>query len=249
VTSNCNRWRAQAQAMRRFGAWAGMIGSMLFVSVFTIEGLLCRGYDPASMYISALSLGPRGWIQITNFIVVGLLIILFAKGVAAEFGVTAHIGVTLLMLIGISLVASGLFVMDPATVPFFQMSAHSDLHYLFGALVFSLAPASCFVFFTRFSRVSAWRAFGWWTLRDSDSHGRGDWFPQDRRALSSIQCAPPVARRHSTRDHRSFLHLGVHLWSGDAQALSLNPEPPPRDLPKYAKVSRAHILAGCGKTT
>jgi hypothetical protein len=154
----------QAQAMRRFGAWAGVIGSMLFVSVFTIEGLLRPGYDPASMYISALSLGPRGWIQITNFIVVGLLIILFAKGVATEFGVTAHIGVTLLMLIGTSLVASGLFVMDPATVPFFQMSAHSELHYLFGAIVFSLAPASCFVFFTRFSRVSAWRACRWWTL-------------------------------------------------------------------------------------
>jgi len=119
----------QAQAMRRFGAWAGVIGSMLFVSVFTIEGLLRRGYDPASMYIRALSLGPRGWIQITNFIV--LLIILFAKGVAAEFGVTAHIGVTLLMLIGISLVASGLFVMDPATVPFFQMSSTISLARLF----------------------------------------------------------------------------------------------------------------------
>jgi hypothetical membrane protein len=154
----------QALAAHRLGAWAGVIGSVLFVGVFTIEGLLRPGYDTASMYISALSIGPRGWIQVANFMVVGLLIVLFARGVAAEFGKTAPIGVTLLTLIGISLFASGPLVMDPATVPFMQMSLHSQLHYLFGAIVFSLAPASCFAFFARFGRIRTWRALRWWTL-------------------------------------------------------------------------------------
>jgi hypothetical membrane protein len=152
------------QAIRRLGAWAGVIGSVLFIGVFTIEGWLRPGYDASSIYISALSMGQRGWIQIANFIITGVLIVLFAQGVAAEFGKTARAGVTLLTLIGISLIASGPLVMDPMNIPFSQMSAHSKLHYLFGAIVFSLAPASCLVFFKRFGSAPGWRAFRWWTL-------------------------------------------------------------------------------------
>ena len=148
----------------RLGAWAGVIGSVLFVAVFTIEGQLRPGYEPASMYISALSLGPRGWIQMANFMAVGLLILLFARAVAATFGKTAPIGVALLTIIGIGFFASGPFVMDPAATPFDRMSLHSKLHYLFGAIVFSFAPISCFVFFRRFSQAPAWRSLRWWTL-------------------------------------------------------------------------------------
>jgi uncharacterized protein DUF998 len=154
----------QTAATRRLEALAGVVGSLLFVSVFTIEGARRAGYDAASMYISALSIGPRGWIQIANFMVFGALLLLFARGVAAEFGSTARIGVTLLSLIGSSFVASGPFVMDPVGVAFTQMSLHSQLHYLFGAIVFSLAPVSCFVFFRRFGQTPAWRPLRWWTL-------------------------------------------------------------------------------------
>jgi hypothetical membrane protein len=154
----------QTAATRRLEAWAGVVGSLLFVSVFTIEGALRPGYDAASMYISALSMGPRGWIQIVNFMVFGALLLLFARGVAAEFGRTARVGVTLLILIGLSFIASGPFVMDPVSVAFTKMSLHSQLHYLFGAIVFSLAPVSCFVFFRRFGQAPTWRALRWWTL-------------------------------------------------------------------------------------
>jgi hypothetical protein len=152
----------RAPAFGRIGAWAGLIGSVTFVAVFTIEGLLRPGYDPASMYISALSLGPRGWIQIANFMVAGALIVLFARGIAARFG--GSLGTTFITLIGIGLFASGPFVMDPVGTSFFQMSGHSKLHYLFGAVVFSLAPASCFVFFWYLGRAPGWRMFRWWTL-------------------------------------------------------------------------------------
>jgi len=45
---------------RRMTAGAGMLGPALFVGVFTLEGWLRPGYAPKAMYISALSLGPRG---------------------------------------------------------------------------------------------------------------------------------------------------------------------------------------------
>jgi hypothetical membrane protein len=66
-------------------AWAGIIGPALFVSVFTIEGWLRPGYELLKMYISALSLGSRGWIQMANFIILGVLLFVFTRGVAAEF--------------------------------------------------------------------------------------------------------------------------------------------------------------------
>jgi hypothetical protein len=88
---------------RQLGAWAGMIGSVIFAAIFTLEGCLRPGYNPLGMFVSELSLGPRGWIQIVNFIV-------------------------------------------------------------FGALVFSLSPVSCFVFFHLFRKDTKWRSLQWWTL-------------------------------------------------------------------------------------
>src|ERR1019366_5827171 len=150
----------------RPGAWAGIAGPTLFVTVFTIEGWLRPGYRPASMFISALSLGPRGWIQMANFVVVGLAFLLFARGVATEFkeGRAARLGSTLLTIIGCCFVLSGPFVMDPITVPAAEMSLHSKLHYAFGALAVTLGPVSCFPFALRFRHDRKWRSFLWWTL-------------------------------------------------------------------------------------
>jgi hypothetical protein len=157
--------RTQRSDARRLGGWAGIAGSVLFVTVLTIEGWARPGYEPASMFISALSLGPRGWIQIANFILLGALFLVFAGGVAAEFrSGTASRGATLLRIIGVSFLASGPFVMDPAGVPWELMSWHSRIHYLFGAVVFSLGPVSCFVFYRRFRGDPTWRSLRWPTL-------------------------------------------------------------------------------------
>ncbi len=151
---------------RQLAAWAGMIGPALFVTIFTLEGWLRPGYNPLGMYVSELSLGPRGWIQIVNFVVFGLLFLFFARGVAAEFrqGKASKAGPLLLTIIGFSFLVSGPFVMDAASTPQDLMSWHSKLHWLFGALVFSLAPVSCFVFLRRFWKDPKWQSFRWWTL-------------------------------------------------------------------------------------
>lgn len=148
------------------GALAGMVGSVLFVSVFTIEGYLRPGYDPGSMFVSELSLGPRGWIQIANFITTGLLVLLFTRAIAAEFkaGKASKAGPILLTVIGFSLLVSGPLVMDPASTPRELMSLRSRLHWSFGSLMFSLSPLSCFVFWRRFRRDAKWRSLAWWTL-------------------------------------------------------------------------------------
>jgi hypothetical protein len=152
--------------MRRLGGWAGMLGSAIFVLVFTIEGWLRPGYNPLSMHISALSLGQRGWIQITNFICLGLLLALFTWGVASEIktGRASRWGVILLAVLSALFIISGPFVMDPAGTPQSEATLHGTIHGLAGGFVFLLMPVTMFVFLRRFRIDPAWRFIYRWTF-------------------------------------------------------------------------------------
>src|SRR5258707_6087546 len=59
---------------------AGVIGSILFVLVFTIQGLLRPGYSPINQVVSDLGIGQDAWILNTDLVVFGLLSMLFAIG-------------------------------------------------------------------------------------------------------------------------------------------------------------------------
>jgi hypothetical protein len=151
---------------RLIAAWAGMLGSALFVAVFTIEGWLRPGYNPLGVFVSELSMGSRGWIQIANFVVSGALLLVFARGIAAEIktGKASRAGSIILTTIAICLLASGPFVTDPAGIPREQMSWHGTIHGIFGAIVFVLMPVCCFVFLRRFRVDVTWQSLQWWTL-------------------------------------------------------------------------------------
>ena len=151
---------------RRLAAWAGIIGSALFVAVFTLEGWLRPGYEPLKTYVSALSLGPRGWIQIVNFLVFGALFFVFTRGIAAEFesGKASRWGLILLTIIAVCYFVSGPFVMDPTGTPLNQTTVHGTIHGIAGAIVFVLMPVSCFVYLRRFRADPKWQALQWWTL-------------------------------------------------------------------------------------
>lgn len=143
-----------------------MIGPILFVAIFLIEGWLRPGYDPIHMFVSELALGARGWIQIANFLVYGMLFLIFARGVAAAFATrpASGVGSSLLTLNAIRTIGVGLFVTDPAATPFQTMSWHGTLHLLLAAIAFVLWPLTCFVFYRRFRVDPAWRPLAGWTL-------------------------------------------------------------------------------------
>ena len=44
------------------------------------------------------------------------------------------------------------------------MTIHGTLHGIFGGIVFSLMPISCFVFLRRFREDLKWQFLQWWTL-------------------------------------------------------------------------------------
>ncbi len=151
---------------RRLAAWAGIIGTVLFVATFTAEGWIRAEYDPLSMYVSELALGPRGWIQSINFMLLGLMFIIHSSGIAAEFKKSKKflVGPVLLYIIGASFLLSGFFTMDPVSTLPEQATVHGRLHDLFGALVFMLAPISCFVFLRYFRNDLKWQPLFKWTL-------------------------------------------------------------------------------------
>lgn len=150
---------SQSFLQTKLAARAGMLGPLLFIATFTIEGFLRPGYDAQRMFISALALGPRGFIQVLNFLLSGAALFVFSRGVAAAFreGKAARTGPVLLSIIAVGFFASGPFVMDPMGTAREQMTAHGILHNLFGATVFSLAPVTCFLFWRRFRSDDGWR--------------------------------------------------------------------------------------------
>src|SRR5262249_48532413 len=149
-------------------AWAGMIGSVLFVVVFLLEDLLQPHFDWLGTSVSEHALSRYGWIQVASFIVVGLLFLAFARGVAGQFreGTSSKVGPGSLRLLGVCLLASGPLMTDPAPTAAFsgRSTWHGTVHAVVGAIGFTLMPLSCFVFYRRFRTDPTWQAFGYWTL-------------------------------------------------------------------------------------
>lgn len=147
----------------------GAVGGPLFVVVLLLDGATRRGYDPAAHAVSQLSLGDRGWLQIANFVVTGLLMTAFAVGLrrALRPGRGALWGPLLAGVFGLALLGSGVFVMDPmrgyppgapvGSPP--DVSWQHTLHDTLGVVVFTTLPLACLVLARRFAAEAGGR--GW----------------------------------------------------------------------------------------
>ena len=148
------------RASTRWLLAGGVIGPVLLVVLFLIEGAIRPDYDPKRVFVSQLSLGEGGWLQIANFVVSGLLIVAFAFGLrrAVSSGRASRWGPILVGLVGLGLIVSGAFVTDPAlgyppgTPPGLSQhpSWHGSIHLLGALLVFAGLPIASFVFARRF---------------------------------------------------------------------------------------------------
>lgn len=84
----------------------GVAAGPLFVIAFLIEG--AADYDPLRHPVSSLSLGALGWTQAVNFLVCGVLTLLFTIALLREPGGRREIGAVLVGLWGVGLVGAGL---------------------------------------------------------------------------------------------------------------------------------------------
>ncbi|MEV6277615.1 DUF998 domain-containing protein [Nocardia sp. NPDC051832] len=93
----------------------GAIAGPLFVGSVLIQAATREGFDPVKHPLSMLSLSELGWMQITNFILSGLLVLAGALGLSRVLttGIGSTWGPRLFAAYGFGLIAGGVFVVDP----------------------------------------------------------------------------------------------------------------------------------------
>ncbi|HET8841281.1 MAG TPA: DUF998 domain-containing protein [Ktedonobacteraceae bacterium] len=159
----------QSVAMRLLLA-CGAIGSLLNIVVMLILGTIRPGYNALLLPDSSLELGEGGWIQITNYIVTGALLLGFAIGLRRilRTGHGSTWGPILLGIFGLSFIGIGIFVTDP--VPGYPPGASSTatvpgtLHNLLGQLQFISLAAACFVLARCDAAGPARRGWAWYSV-------------------------------------------------------------------------------------
>jgi Protein of unknown function (DUF998) len=104
--------------------------------------------------ISLLVLGPDGWMQTANFIVFGLSIILFERGLQEAVVPRRPWGPMSILAIasGLALVAMAIFPTDPPG----EWTIHGAVHLGVVAVLASLLPVACFVTAGEVKRHPSW---------------------------------------------------------------------------------------------
>jgi hypothetical protein len=140
----------------------GAVAGPLYVLVGATQAVFRAGFDIRQHALSLLSNGGLGWIQITNFLLTGVLTIVAAVGIrrvlrGAPGGTWAP---RMISLYGVGLIAAGMFRADPSfgfppgtpdgrgTVTW-----HGMLHLISGSVGFIGFIAACLVMARRFAIV------------------------------------------------------------------------------------------------
>ncbi|MFF2371740.1 DUF998 domain-containing protein [Agromyces sp. NPDC058110] len=153
-----DRGRAVTKSLLGWGVVAGPF----YLVVGLAQALLVPGFDLSQHALSALLLGPLGWIQATNLVLTGLMVLAAAVGFARLVGGgRGRAAVTLLGLYGLSLFAAAAFPPDP--VRGFPVGVESAttastsglLHLAAGAIGFLSLAAAALVLAGWFRREGA----------------------------------------------------------------------------------------------
>jgi hypothetical membrane protein len=141
------------------------------MAVVVIQALARDGFDLTRHPASLLSTGDLGWVQITNFVVSGMLTIACAVGMRRVLrpGMGGTWGPLLIGAYGAGLIAAGVFVADPADGfppgtppgPADQVSWHGAVHFVVAAIAFLALIAACLVYARRYAGLGqrGWAAY------------------------------------------------------------------------------------------
>lgn len=157
-------------AGRRALLAGGVLAGPLWVAVALAQALTRDGFDVRRHPVSVLSTGDLGWIQISSFVVSGLLCVGAAVAVRRipHPGLGPVSGPWLVGQYGVGLVLAGIFVADPldgfpAGTPSGpgQLSWHGAAHFGAGAVAFTALIAACLIAARRFARRGerGWAAY------------------------------------------------------------------------------------------
>jgi Protein of unknown function (DUF998) len=124
------------------------------------------GYDAWQQPVSALSLGPGGWVQQVNFVVFGILTVFSAFGWHQLLtpGRSSIVFSLYQSLAGLGLIVAGVFPLDPFPgyppgVVLTAPTVHGTIHTVCAFTIIISFAAGCMVLARRFALEPRWR--GW----------------------------------------------------------------------------------------
>ncbi|MEU2629982.1 MULTISPECIES: DUF998 domain-containing protein [Kitasatospora] len=141
----------------------GAVAGPLWAAVALAQAATRTGFDLTRHPLSALSNGDLGPLQITNFLVAGVLTVLGAAGLRRTLADTpgGRWAPRLVRTYGLGMIAAGVLVMDPADgypvgTPDGMppgLSWHAVGHLLAGTVSFTALIAACYVLGRHFART------------------------------------------------------------------------------------------------
>jgi hypothetical protein len=164
---------ATKEQARKLLLACGVLGPLLFIFMVLMEGAGRADYNALQYPLSSLALGDKGWTQEVNFLVTGILIVLFSGPLNQIYlhPENKYYGPLLIGLCGLGLIGAGIFVTDPvygyppsSPMHLSQFSFHGHMHDGFSMLFFVCLPWACFLFRNRFRaedhrRMAAYSGF------------------------------------------------------------------------------------------
>lgn len=160
-----------ARTTRRLLA-CGVVAGPLYVAVTLSQGLTRDGFDPRVHTFNVMTTGDLGWLQRTNGLLTGALMVLFAVGASRVLrtGRFAVWGPRLLGLYGATIIVGGIFPSDPQ--PGFPAGTTPEMvQTTWHGIVHQGARGGGYLILTAASLVIAWslaaegrRAWAWFTV-------------------------------------------------------------------------------------
>jgi hypothetical membrane protein len=136
----------------------GSAGPVVFFALATLGGALTPDYNPLTDTISAIALGPVGWLQTLNFYLFGGSVIAFGLALGRRFAGDKRVAASglLLALSGLSLITAGAF---PAILTDGEPTPSALIHGLafFGTCL--PVPGAYALLAVRLAQESGWRRF------------------------------------------------------------------------------------------
>jgi hypothetical protein len=147
----------------------GMAAGPLYIVVGLLQIAIRPGFDPARHAISLLSNGRLGWIQISNFLLTGALLIAGAIGMKRTLvsGRGRKWAPRMIGLYGLGLIGASIFTADPGRgfppgtpLAHNPITWHGGMHFVAGAVGFTGLIAACLIFAARFRELGekSWAA-------------------------------------------------------------------------------------------
>ncbi len=153
---------SRLDAFSHVGAWSGIVGPILFVTIFTADGFITPGYSARDQAISFLEVtGPNGWIQVVNFAILGILLAIFGLGFRRM--VLPVLNKTRVLLIASILLVVSALGYDLAAI--FQAprpgespyALHVAMHSIAFSTIFISLGIACFLIGYKLLRIEGWR--------------------------------------------------------------------------------------------